>query len=759
MLVRNPVARSNAASEGFDEPVNDGLQTQSLGLRDIAGLLKRRRRFITGFIAVSTILAATAIFSRAQIYTGTAVMVLERNETRLFEAVGELQQEERDRSAIETEMDIITSRAFAARVVDAADLVNDPYYNTYLAPERGTVEMVLDGMRSLVGIVSSWADVTFDGPTSFSATSLPPIEVQRDRAVTRLLSDLDVSRSGESLAVTVRISSPDPLLAAKLANLVANVYVDWSRDLKRETTADAIVFLRQQATSVAERVAATERRITEYSRANRLAHDPRDDLLRQRLEQTNSLLTAARGELVAASARFDEGRAILDGAAETSGGTLTSPSLEQLRSNLATAEQRLAEIAGNRGPNHPERVRRKAEVESLRAMIRTETAQLVDDLARQRTMVETRIAGLEQDLGRLEENLRGRSLSEIRLRELERDLRADQKLHDELVERIGSLDPYEELVKPSARIVSAAEVPTGPSGPRLPLLLAGAIGGSTVLAMILALMLEGVDNRIRSPAQVVRLTGVPTLAVMPALRGAFLRRAPKPFAYLHRRPRSRYAEASRSLYLACRSRLGGARGVVLVTAPLPDDGATSVALALANAAAGDGMRVLLIDLDLRRSSLAGAVGLDPEEPAIGDAICGLVPLQAVARPVPDAPGLAVAYAVPGGNGPALVLNSLALGRLAEEARAHYDFVVVDTPPVLVVEDANWMVPYVDAVLVVARQARTREPDLADAVVRLRTHDAPIVGAVLNCADDATSTAPVGNRSSGHDRAARGYLTN
>ena len=141
--------------------------------------------------------------------------------------------------AIETEMDIISSRIFAGKVVDAMNLVEHPWFNTYLAQRSDAARS--DGpLGLLAGIVGT----LFGEDESERSFNLPSTSAQRDRAISSLLGNMSVTRSGDSFAVTVRVTTPDPELSATLANTIADIYVDWSRELRKQTMSDAVVFLR-----------------------------------------------------------------------------------------------------------------------------------------------------------------------------------------------------------------------------------------------------------------------------------------------------------------------------------------------------------------------------------------------------------------------------------------------------------------------------------------------------------------------------------
>ena len=178
-----------------------------------------------------------------------------------------------------------------------------------------------------------------------------------------------------------------------------------------------------------------------------------------------------------------------------------------------------AQFASNFAAGHPQIVETDAQLASVAAMINGEIKRIVDDLSGKEKVIDDRVQQLESQISELQTTVRQRSLAEIRLRELERDLLADQKLHDLVVARLGGLDPFAEVSKPSARVVSIAEVPTQPSFPQRERILDGGIAGATVLAIILAVMFEATDNRIRSAQRIVQLVQFRNLGNIPSGNG------------------------------------------------------------------------------------------------------------------------------------------------------------------------------------------------------------------------------------------------
>jgi Mrp family chromosome partitioning ATPase len=365
-------------------------------------------------------------------------------------------------------------------------------------------------------------------------------------------------------------------------------------------------------------------------------------------------------------------------------------------------------------------------------MINTEIRRIVDELTAKEKVANNRVQQLETQISDLQETLRRRGLAEIRLRELERDLLADQKLNDLVVARLGGLDPFAEIAKPSARVVSVAEIPTEPSFPQRGRIFGGGVIGATVLAIIVALMLEASDIRIRSGERIAKVAQLRNLASVPKVRASRLGRRVHVLKQLLLRPRSTSSEAYRSLLLACRAQITQTKAVILVAAPLPGDGTTSVAFGLAFSAARDGVKTLYIVVDPQAPRPSTPVIRQRESSPGSDVETSTPPSDGI-RPVPGI-DLLETLTTSGPRNGRQAQPAIDLRLLLEKLRRSYDLIVIDVAPVLILEDANWLSPFVDAVLLVVRFGRTTERELMSAVSRLNINRAPLIGTVLNGVD-------------------------
>ena len=288
-------------------------------------------------------------------------------------------------------------------------------------------------------------------------------------------------------------------------------------------------------------------------------------------------------------------------------------------------------------------------------------------------------------------------------------------------------------------VVDPARTSAKPARPNYPLNLGLALGVGLLGGIGLAFAREGLDSTLRTPEQVEAVAGLPAVGIIPELATGprWRRRAQNKLGLdcsILNSPASQWAES----YRALRTALLFANGdvppkVILVTSALPQEGKTTVSFNAAIALAHQGAKVLLIDADLRRPELHSCLGV-PAAPGLGELLSYEASLPFDAAPSPKVPDL---FLLPSGRprpNPAEILGSLRMRRLLNGCRERFDFVVIDTPPVLAVTDAVVLSKSADAVLLVVRAAQTREQSLLRACDLLLRVNARIAGVLVNRAN-------------------------
>jgi succinoglycan biosynthesis transport protein ExoP len=283
-------------------------------------------------------------------------------------------------------------------------------------------------------------------------------------------------------------------------------------------------------------------------------------------------------------------------------------------------------------------------------------------------------------------------------------------------------------------VIREAEVPGQPFEPRVALSVVLGVLGGLGLGFALALMVHVMDRTVRTREQAGAVDGVSVLGVISAFRSrgsgpavAVSAAGPAAEAYRAIRTNLRYIDVDQPVH------------ALVVTSPEPGEGKSTTALNLAAALGRDSERVLLIDADLRRPSLASGLGL-VEEVGLTTALVDEASLDQLVQPI-SGENVDLLGSGPVPPNPSELLSSRAMEHLLSAARERYATIIIDSAPVLPVTDAAVLSRHADGVVVVARYARTRRDRLAEAIHTLRAVDARLVGLVLNRVP--ASTAPTG----------------
>jgi polysaccharide biosynthesis transport protein len=303
-----------------------------------------------------------------------------------------------------------------------------------------------------------------------------------------------------------------------------------------------------------------------------------------------------------------------------------------------------------------------------------------------------------------------------------------------LANEISKLEALQAVQTGNAEQVQHADLPTSPSSPKtLRNVLLGAIVG-LVLGLALAFLAERFDRKLRDPREFEENFGMPVLASIAeskALRqsesGIRELIGSNPAALQMLRTRMRYFNVDREI----RS--------VLVTSSAPGDGKTTIAWNLAASAASAGVKVLLVEADFHRSTLAERVRAEPI-PGLSELLSAQSSLERTIQSVPiedrtNGAGETVALdvIVAGSHPPNAVtlLESTEMARLLKKLRADYEMIVLDTPPVSLVPDAIPLMKHCDGVIVIGRLNGTTRDDATALAEQLRTLNAPVLGVVAN----------------------------
>jgi capsular exopolysaccharide synthesis family protein len=458
------------------------------------------------------------------------------------------------------------------------------------------------------------------------------------------------------------------------------------------------------------------------------------------------MLTESEGERVTLESRYDFLR---DPASEPLAYFLDRPGVQKLHLAMLDLETLRAGLGTRLGPKHPQMVEIGRQASEIGAQLQAEVSKEVAGVRAQFDAARVREERLHGKLDRMQ-------VSAIALRDLgthydllKSDLETATSLHQSLLKQQMETAVNSALGASNVRVIERPEVPTRPATPNVPLNLTLGLLVGVVGALGATLVCEHFDNSVKSSEEVEGLLQLPALATIPnfalARRGSPLRAltdqrppaaggvGPRAQIVVLTEPMSPVAEAFRSLRTAVLfSAPAAPPKMVLVTSAGAGEGKTVSSLNLATSLAEAGSRVLLIDVDLRKPSCHRALGIDNDR-GLSSYLAGQSDLAGVTRQLAT-PRLFFIPAGPTPPNPAELVGSKRMRDALAEMRDAYDFVIVDSPPVIPVTDAVVLSREADGVLLVVKGHDTPRELVRRARDQLQQSGARLLGAVVNNVD-------------------------
>ena len=708
-----------------------------------AAAIGRRKGLLIGVTLAVFALAAGFILTQPARYRAEAVLVLEPRDGAQSGA-GSV-----DRTVLLTEAGLLRSRALAGQAVQELGLANNPALleGGRALPLRWADQAIAVVRQALAGLMD---------PAAFTTDFADP----QDRATDAYLDRLNVTPADGARLLTVGFTAADPALAARAANLTAQLYLD-GRLTRRDSAAErAGRWLSQKLDSLRADVLESARNLEEYRRRSGVVEVGDGSLQRDQLGQVSTQLVAAVAQRTEAEARAQQVRRLLDrpGAIDSATIVLNTELVRELRLQEAVIQRRIAELRTQYREEHPRFREAQAELEELRGTIAQEVRKVVASLENEAEVARVRERALQLEVERLTALVEGQNEAEAAIRALEEELRTRTQLYEAVLTRANESELTQRAQQGfDARLVSAATLPrqAEPATGWGSWLLAAAVA---LAAGLLAAGLAGRRGGYFDRAEALEAeTGLPVLAVLPALRKRQLAgQAPHELAL--EQADDPYAEALRrlrtTLALAGEAQNITAGRSVLVTSSLPGEGKSAVALGLATLVAKGGARVLLIDADLRDPGLHEALGV-PNARGLSDYLAGEADLAEVTE-FHLAHGL---YVIPAGTrleDPSALLARPVARDLMAAASSGFDLVVIDSSAVLPAADALLLARHADQTVHVVAAGKTKRAAALAGLASLEGAGAALAGTVLNRADPKriadTASVPF---ASGHVRLERG----
>ncbi|MEW6337373.1 MAG: polysaccharide biosynthesis tyrosine autokinase [Acidobacteriota bacterium] len=699
----------------------------------------RRRRRLLALVAGTVVLAAVVLWAiTPKTYRSTTVLQIER---RAGTAAAMQQTIPYDdwydaQSFYPTQYRLLQSRGLAERVVKNLRLGDDPTFN----PKRG----------SLLGSGGEAATAADD-------------EAALAGMAGRVLGGLQVNPIRNTRLVEVSYVAPTPDLAARVANGVAEAFIDWGVETRFATVGKASSFLASQIEALKQEIQDKEAQLQAYSRREDIvALDPASNVTLQRLEALNKDYIAAVSERITSESRYKE---LTTANADAVADTLSGGVVGQLRGDILRLEREYASKLATYKPEWPAMQDLKAQIDKGRQNLEAVTRETVSK-AREAARAEYQTAqrreqSLAAELARLKGEAMQLNSAAVEYNNLKVEVSTRRQLLDDLVRRQSQTEVESRLQgtrDSNVLVVDRALVPRGAYRPSLRRNLALGLVLGLGLGLGLVFFVEYLDRTLKTPDDVDRVLALPVLAVIPDIAGGgdgggYGRYGGHSYGYGHRatrkgrkaekaegddlriellphsKPRLAVSESYRTLRTSLL--LSSASGVkcVVVTSAIPGEGKTATASNLAVVLSQLGRDVLLVDADLRKPRVHEIFGL-PNRIGLVNFLTGSIePSQAFQRTA--VPNLYITPAGPAAPNPAELLASERMQEFLDLARQRFEYIVFDTPPALPVTDATVLGSRADGVVLTIGSGLVLREDARACADRMRLSDIRVLGTVVN----------------------------
>jgi capsular exopolysaccharide synthesis family protein len=567
-----------------------------------------------------------------------------------------------------------------------------------------------------------------------------PTEPRQADETDRQSARIDAFRAGVSIEpvrnsrlVDILYTSPDPAFAAQAANALAKAYISQSMEFRFSESKEAADWLSERLTEQRKALEASEAALQAYRERNgavSVADSSASNIVVQRLTDLNAALTKAKTERINKEALYNQLKnAEANGTLDSFPAVLSNDYIQKLRSDLADLQRQQAQLADRYGERHAEMIKIKTTIEIAEAKLKGELGKVVESVKNEYLSAVGEERSLQSALDSQKTEALSLNRKGIEFGVLQREAESNKQIYEALMQRTKETDIASERKSTNIRVVDQAETPKAPISPNLRRSFMLSLIAGLTLSLGLVFFVDYLDSRLKTPQDLKAYLGVPFLGMVPAVpRGKDVGNplltdiGPGGFAEAFKTVRTNVLFSSAD---------DGLRSLV-VTSAGPGEGKSICSANIAIALAQTGLRVLLVDADMRRPRVHEIFSV-PEEPGLSNLLTG----NSKASEVIQKTKMDKLWVMSAGHipvNPAELLSSLRFVDFLAALEDHFDWVVLDTPPVLVVSDSMVVANKATGVVFVVGADQTSRNAARNAVEQLQATNANVLGSVLNKAD-------------------------
>ena len=707
-----------------------------IDIRHYYDVINKDKWGIIGLAFVVTLLSVLVVLNLTPIYRATATLLIENQSGKLV-SIDELYGlDTGNRNYYQTQVSILESRQLAASVIGSSnmDFTSYPEFNPNLVVQEPPF----------------WEDFL-----PFLAKKVEPLTGEKlDRHMVKVLSgNLTVQPVRGTDLIRINFDSPNSQLATNISNLVGETYIESQLEARLQLTQKAAMWLTERLDSLRIKLSASEMELQDFQEKERLVESGTSGVRSLSLNELNQI---SNDLVVARKTRIETGRIyqqVLSSQAISRDSLMTHPSIV-VEPGVVTSKEtqdivdrKVLELSERYGSKHPKMVAVIAEQKAARNQLNRQIDNAVKRLKESFDAAVATEKNLERNELRSRGDIQGLRRKEFRFAELQRNVETDRQLYNTFFTRFKETDATQGLQAANARISDPAIEPESPIKPNKRLIVGGVFLFTVLFGIGLAFLRDYLDNTIKSGREVEEKLGLALLGLLPLIKAKSTAHKNRHSQHYLDPNQVGFAEAIRTVRTSVLlASLDSPHKVIVVTSSIPGEGKTTVAYNLA-IALGQMEKVLLIDADMRRPSVAGDTGLSNQHAGLSNFVAGGATLEESVY-VMEEYGIDVMPAGLIPPNPLELLSSQKFKDTLTDLQVRYDRIIIDSAPCQAVSDSLVISSSADAMIYVVKAEATSQQLVSSALSRLRRVGAPLIGVVLN-QFNAEHAAKYGGYNSGY----------
>jgi len=665
-------------------------------------LLKRKWIVIAFFVPVVITVTLVSFIMKPLYQSSVTIQLVPKNSTILtFKNIYDTSQDE---TFYETQFNVLKSNALARKVVERLP---------------AAIEKEFIASKNTFSPFGSSNDNEKDQRKWTNAEA-------RERTLSNfLVNKIEVVPIKKSQLVKINFLSYDPVLGANVANTIADEYVRFSLESKLEPTQQAKNRLEKEVEDMRTKLESSEDQFNEYMKRNNLfffnKEQNYESVLTQKLSIISKELDQATAERLSKEALYQEVRK----PGNHYNVILANPLIQTLTKEYITQEAEYIRLLNIQKPDHPKMLRLKEQIEKIKSNIEAEEQKIINALAsdykiavKKEGYLASAIEDLHKDVTTIQDKMG-------QMQVLQRGVETNRELYNSLLQRLKEVGVSTALTESNIQILDRAEVQGSPFKPNKPFNIALSVIFGLFGGVMLAFFVEYFDRTIKTPDDVEKGSPIPLLGMVPLSE-----EIPEKLIYVNSNNNEAFKEAFRSLSTYIQfANISKPPKQILITSPMQGEGKTMLSVNAAMSLVNFLGKGIIIDADFRRPKVHTFFGLDNSK-GLSSLLSGATDFDGTVKKSPH-PGLDVITSGSMPHNPAQLLNSSRMRELINVLSTRYDYVIIDSAPVLGMSDSLILSVLVESVILVVKSGSTPADALTQTYKLLNNVNAKILGVVVN----------------------------